>query len=68
MKKLATLCPKSEISCHVDQTCCPEIFHNDRATTAKRVSINDDFGNRVFMSENQLRDLIEKARSGELKI
>ena len=68
MRKLATLCPKKEISCHVDQQCCPEIFHDGSAETAKRISITDDFGNRVSMSEGQFRDLVEKAKSGELKI
>lgn len=68
MKKLATLCPKKEISCHVDQSCCPEIFHNDAANITKRISITDDFGNRVFMSEGQFCDLIDKAKSGQIKI
>jgi len=68
MRKLATICPKSEISCHVDQNCCPEIFHNDQAAAAKRILVKDDFGNQVFMSESQFRDLVEKAQSGELKI
>jgi hypothetical protein len=45
---------------------CPELLVDREAPPERRVVITDDFGQRVQMSEDQLRALIEEARSGRL--
>lgn len=46
---------------------CPELLIDHGAPPERRVVITDDFGQRVQMSLDQLRDLIEQARSGQLE-
>jgi hypothetical protein len=45
---------------------CPELLVDSKAPSERRVVITDDFGQRVQMSVDQLRVLIEEARSGRL--
>jgi hypothetical protein len=45
---------------------CPELLVDHDASPERRIVITDDFGQRVQMSEDQLRVLIEEARSGRL--
>lgn len=45
---------------------CPELLVDNDASPEKRIVITDDFGQRVQMSTDQLRVLIEEARSGRL--
>jgi len=45
---------------------CPEIYLDDKAEPARRVVIWDDFGQRIHMSLDQLRDLVRDVRAGVL--
>ncbi|HSV65100.1 MAG TPA: hypothetical protein VLJ59_04205 [Mycobacteriales bacterium] len=45
---------------------CPELFLDTGAPDERRVVITDDFGQRVQMSLDQLRDLVDQARGGAL--
>jgi hypothetical protein len=45
---------------------CPELFIDHAAEPERRIVITDDFGQRVQMSVEQLRVLVEEARSGRL--
>ncbi len=59
LSRLALLC--GQCSCG-----CPELLVDHEASPDRRIVITDDFGQRVQMSEDQLRVLIEEARSGRL--
>lgn len=59
MTRIALLC--GQCSCG-----CPELLVDHEAPRERRVVITDDFGQRVQMSEAQLRVLIEDARAGRL--
>lgn len=59
VSRLALLC--GQCSCG-----CPELLVDHEAAAERRIVITDDFGQRVQMSEDQLRALIEEARSGRL--
>jgi hypothetical protein len=45
---------------------CPELLVDHEATAERKIVITDDFGQRVQMSVDQLRVLIDEARSGRL--
>ena len=45
---------------------CPELFLEPDAPEERRVVITDDFGQRIQMSLDQLRTIVEQARSGAL--
>ncbi|MEV5413055.1 hypothetical protein AB0K60_29990 [Thermopolyspora sp. NPDC052614] len=45
---------------------CPELYVDPSADADRRVVITDDFGQRVEMSLDQFRDLVEMAKSGTL--
>ena len=45
---------------------CPELLVDHAAPPERRVVITDDFGQRVQMSVDQLRVLIDEARSRRL--
>jgi hypothetical protein len=59
MSRIALLC--GQCSCG-----CPELLVDHGAPLDRRIVITDDFGQRVQMSEDQLRVLIDDARSGRL--
>jgi hypothetical protein len=59
LTRLALLC--GQCSCG-----CPELLVDRAAPPERRIVITDDFGQRVQMSEDQLRVFIEEARSGRL--
>ena len=44
---------------------CPEVFVDAGAAPERRVLITDDFGQRVQMSLDQFRQLVEQARAGD---
>jgi len=45
---------------------CPEVYVDDNAEPERRVVITDDFGQRIQMSIDQLRDLVRDVRAGVL--
>jgi hypothetical protein len=45
---------------------CPELFLEPDAPEERRVVITDDFGQRIQMSLDQLRTIVDQARSGAL--
>jgi hypothetical protein len=45
---------------------CPEAFLDDDAPEEKRVVITDDFGQRIQMSVEQLRVLVDDIKAGVL--
>jgi hypothetical protein len=45
---------------------CPELFIDHGAAPERRVVITDDFGQRIQMSHDQLRDLVADVKSGVL--
>ena len=45
---------------------CPELYVDPAAPPERQVIITDDFGQRVEMSVDQFRDLVESAKSGAL--
>lgn len=49
-----------------DGDCCPIVSVNGERPEEKWVKIADDFGNKIFMSREQLNTFVEKARNGEL--
>jgi len=59
MSRIALLC--GQCSCG-----CPELLVDHDAPSDRRIVITDDFGQRVQMSEDQLRVLIDDARAGRL--
>jgi len=61
VSRIALLC--GQCSCG-----CPELLVDHEAPLDRRIVITDDFGQRVQMSEDQLRVLIDDARSGRLDV
>jgi len=59
MSRIALLC--GQCSCG-----CPELLVDHDAPSDRRIVITDDFGQRVQMSEDQLRVLIHDAHTGRL--
>ncbi len=59
LRRIATFC--GECSCG-----CPQLFVNDTAIPERRITITDDFGQRIEMSTDQLRDLVAEIRAGVL--
>lgn len=45
---------------------CPELFLEPQAPEERRIVITDDFGQRIQMSLDQLRVIVEQARTGAL--
>lgn len=45
---------------------CPELYVDLAADADRQVIITDDFGQRVRMSLDQFRDIVESAKSGAL--
>jgi hypothetical protein len=45
---------------------CPELYIDHSAAPERRVVITDDFGQRIQMSHDQLRDLVADVKSGVL--
>jgi hypothetical protein len=59
MEHIATFCGNCNCG-------CPELYLDKEATDEKRVVITDDFGQRIQMSLEQLRDLVDDVKSGVL--
>lgn len=59
LRHVATFCG----SCNCG---CPELFVNEAAPVEKRIVITDDFGQRIEMSVEQLRDLVHDVKGGVL--
>jgi hypothetical protein len=45
---------------------CPELFLEPQAPEERRVVLTDDFGQRIQMSVDQLRTIVDTAKSGAL--
>lgn len=45
---------------------CPELYIDHGAAPERRIVITDDFGQRIQMSHDQLRDLVADVKSGVL--
>ena len=45
---------------------CPELYIDHDALPERRIIITDDFGQRIQMSHDQLRNLIADVKSGVL--
>jgi hypothetical protein len=45
---------------------CPELYVDHEAPEEKRIVITDDFGQRIQMSVDQLRDLVSDVKAGVL--
>lgn len=45
---------------------CPELFLDPEADLPRRIVLADDFGQRVQMSVEQLKELVRDAKSGLL--
>ena len=45
---------------------CPKLFIDHDAAPERRIVITDDFGQRIQMSQEQLRDLVADVKSGVL--
>lgn len=54
--------------CHASQNCCPTLTADVDAPPSKELVITDDFGNKVFMSREQMRGFVEKAKAGEIVV
>jgi hypothetical protein len=59
LSRIAVLC--GQCNCG-----CPELFIDRDAAPGCRIVITDDFGQRVQMSADQFRVLLDEARSGRL--
>jgi hypothetical protein len=59
MQHVATFC--GQCNCG-----CPELYIDHDAAPERRIVITDDFGQRIQMSHDQLRDLIADVKSGVL--
>ncbi|HWE90447.1 MAG TPA: hypothetical protein VG317_13385 [Pseudonocardiaceae bacterium] len=56
---VATFCGKCDCG-------CPELYVDHSASDEQRVVITDDFGQRIQMSLEQLRVLVDDVKSGIL--
>jgi len=45
---------------------CPELYVDPAAAPERRIVITDDFGQRIQMSVEQLRDLVSDVKGGVL--
>lgn len=45
---------------------CPELFVDESAPAERRIVITDDFGQRIQLSFEQLRDLVTDVKTGVL--
>ncbi len=45
---------------------CPELFVDHEAPAEQRIVLTDDFGQRIQMSVDQLRVIVDEARSGRI--
>ncbi|MEU6340174.1 hypothetical protein ABZ883_04390 [Streptomyces sp. NPDC046977] len=45
---------------------CPTLYVDESAPPEQRVVMTDDFGQRVRMSSDQFRSLVEEAKAGRL--
>ena len=45
---------------------CPELYIDPAAPEERRIVITDDFGQRIQMSVEQLRAIVDDARAGVL--
>jgi hypothetical protein len=45
---------------------CPQLFLEPQAPEERRVVLTDDFGQRIQMSPEQLRTIVDIAKSGAL--
>lgn len=59
LRHVATFC--NSCSCG-----CPELFVDEAAPAERRIVITDDFGQRIEMSVEQLRDLVHDVKGGVL--
>jgi hypothetical protein len=59
LQHVATFC--GQCSCG-----CPELYIDHDALPERRIIITDDFGQRIQMSHDQLRNLIADVKSGVL--
>lgn len=59
LRHIATFC--GQCNCG-----CPEVFIDDAAEPDRRVVITDDFGQRIQLSLDQLRVLVDDVRAGVL--
>ena len=59
LQHVATFCGKCDCG-------CPELFVDHDADAERRIVITDDFGQRIQMSREQLRDLVADVKSGVL--
>lgn len=61
-KKLTVLCTGGGL-CE-----CPQVFVDDEAIASQKISIADDFGNTILMSEEQLSEFVRQAKAGILEV
>ena len=62
----ARLVPVMQLCCHC-HCGCPEVHLAPDSPEDRRVVMTDDFGQRIEISMDQLRTLVERARSGALE-
>ncbi|WP_326575218.1 hypothetical protein OIE69_23225 [Actinacidiphila glaucinigra] len=54
------------VSCGNCDCGCPTLYVDEAAPADQRVVLTDDFGQRVRMSAEQFRSLVEEAKAGRL--
>jgi len=59
LEHVATFC--GQCSCG-----CPQLYVDHDAAPDRRIVLTDDFGQRIQMSEGQLRDLVADVKRGVL--
>ena len=59
LQHIATFCGKCDCG-------CPELFIDHAAAPERRIVITDDFGQRIQLSHDQLRDLVADVKGGVL--
>ena len=59
LQHVATFCGRCDCG-------CPELLIDHDSPAERRVVITDDFGQRIQMSHEQLRDLVADVKSGVL--
>jgi hypothetical protein len=65
---LITFCGncKCGSNCKCGNCQCPELFVDHDAAPERRIMITDDFGQRIQMSVEQLRAIVDDAREGRI--
>ena len=53
-------------NCSCGDCKCPELFVDHNAAPEQRIVITDDFGQRIQMSVEQLRVIVDDARAGKI--